>query len=82
MKLIYFCADFSRLSKDLIPVVIKYCEKKDYEYQIYNIDDDPDVMSDFGLFGMPPALLIMNDNGEVVKTWKGRFDSIDQVMAS
>lgn len=74
MKVIYFHTCYSRFSNYLKNLITKYCNENDIDLSIYNVDDDPDIMSDFNIYGQPPIFAVYKESGNRIAIHKGKFD--------
>lgn len=71
MKIVFFYLD--SLS-EMCEIVQDYCEERDFECDMFNVDEDPDVLDDYNVKGIPPIFIVFDDLGHRVLTHKGRFD--------
>ena len=71
MKIVFFYLDFL---SEMCEIVQDYCEEHDFECDMFNVDEDPDVLDDYNVKGIPPIFIVFDDLGRRVLTHKGRFD--------
>lgn len=81
MKIVFFYLD---AFKELCSIMRKFCEEFDYEYEMIDVDQDPDVLSDYNVKGVPPIFIVFDELGHRKITHKGRFDKskLDKIFNS
>lgn len=77
MKIIYFHTCCSRYSKSMKDLIQRFCSENSLDYEIFDCDEDPDVMSDYNVYGNPPAFLVLSESGRRIATHKGKFTEED-----
>ncbi len=71
MKIVFF---YLNSLNEMCDVIKDYCEQHDLEYEMFDVDDDPDILGDYGVKGVPPIFIVFDDLSRRVLTHKGRFD--------
>lgn len=71
MKIIFF---YYNTLDPLCDLLREFCNEHDIECEMINVDEDPDVLDDYNVKGVPPIFLIFDDLGHRILTHKGRFD--------
>lgn len=71
MKIVFFYLD---VFKDLCHIVRESCDELGYECEMIDVDQDPDVLSDYNVKGVPPILIVFDELGHRKITHKGRFN--------
>lgn len=71
MKIVFFYLD-SLI--EMCEIVSEFCEEQDYECEMFNVDEEPDILSDYNVKGNPPIFIVFDELGHRRLTHKGRFD--------
>lgn len=71
MKLFLFYSE--SIDKFNCKEIEKICYQFNLEYQLFNIDNDPEILSDYNIKGNAPAFIIFDDDGNRILTRCGRF---------
>lgn len=71
MKLFLFYSE--SIDKFNCKEIEKICYQFNLEYQLFNIDNDPEILSDYNIKGNTPAFIIFDNDGNRILTYCGRF---------
>ena len=71
MKLFLFYSE--SIDKFNCKEIEKICSQFNLEYQLFNIDNDPEILSDYNIKGNTPAFIIFDNDDNRILTHCGRF---------
>ena len=71
MKLFLFYSE--SIDKFNCKEIEKICSQFNLEYQLFNIDNDPEILSDYNIKGNTPAFIIFDNDSNRILTYCGRF---------
>ena len=71
MKLFLFYSE--SIDKFNCKEIEKICSQFNLEYQLFNIDNDPEILSDYNIKGNTPAFIIFDDDGNRILKHCSRF---------